>query len=120
MRFELLDSLSPTIPEALIGQFDVVHLRMWAFIIRDNDPSALIRHASRLLSMFMLLRIQANKKKKNKEENHAGKKIHKEANTLTRKGEQSQVAISNGPIQTSPLGAFEQLVRVRKQKHWKN
>ncbi|RAH67562.1 class I SAM-dependent methyltransferase [Aspergillus aculeatinus CBS 121060] len=49
VRFELLDSLSPTIPEALIGQFDVVHLRMWAFIIRDNDPSALIRHASRLL-----------------------------------------------------------------------
>ncbi|PYI33849.1 S-adenosyl-L-methionine-dependent methyltransferase [Aspergillus indologenus CBS 114.80] len=49
VRFELLDSLSPTIPEALIGQFDVVHLRMWAFIIRDNDPSALIRHAARLL-----------------------------------------------------------------------
>ncbi|GKZ33777.1 hypothetical protein AbraIFM66950_003813 [Aspergillus brasiliensis] len=49
VSFGQLDSLSPEIPESLVGQFDVVHLRMWAFIIRDNDPSALVRHASRLL-----------------------------------------------------------------------
>ncbi|GKZ24956.1 hypothetical protein AbraIFM66951_011814 [Aspergillus brasiliensis] len=49
VSFGQLDSLSPEIPESLVGQFDVVHLRMWAFIIRDNGPSALIRHASRLL-----------------------------------------------------------------------
>ncbi|OJJ66202.1 hypothetical protein ASPBRDRAFT_49098 [Aspergillus brasiliensis CBS 101740] len=49
VSFGQLDSLSPEIPESLVGKFDVVHLRMWAFIIRDNDPSALIRHASRLL-----------------------------------------------------------------------
>ncbi|RAH70365.1 class I SAM-dependent methyltransferase [Aspergillus aculeatinus CBS 121060] len=53
VRFDHLDSLSETIPEELIGHFDVVHLRMWAFVIRDNDPSALIRHAERLLRGYL-------------------------------------------------------------------
>ncbi|PWY64968.1 hypothetical protein BO94DRAFT_591471 [Aspergillus sclerotioniger CBS 115572] len=48
VSFDQLDSMSD-VPSSLIGQFDVVHLRMWAFIIRDNDPSPLIRHAAKLL-----------------------------------------------------------------------
>lgn len=49
VEFDHLDSLS-VVPESLIGQFDVVHLRMWAFIIRDNDPSPLIQNVAKMLS----------------------------------------------------------------------
>ncbi|KAL3467937.1 hypothetical protein BJX64DRAFT_80527 [Aspergillus heterothallicus] len=46
--FEILDCLGD-IPAELQGQFDVVHLRMWALIIRENDPSVLIRNAVKML-----------------------------------------------------------------------
>lgn len=49
VKFDHLDSLGD-VPESLVGQFDVVHLRMWAFIIRDNDPSPLIRNVTKMLS----------------------------------------------------------------------
>ncbi|PYH88793.1 hypothetical protein BO71DRAFT_488489 [Aspergillus ellipticus CBS 707.79] len=48
VSFDLLDSLSE-VPPSLVGQLDVVHLRMWAFIIRNNDPGPLIRNAAKLL-----------------------------------------------------------------------
>ncbi|KAJ5736649.1 uncharacterized protein N7483_001774 [Penicillium malachiteum] len=48
VTFNHLDFLGD-IPSSLVGQFDVVHLRTWAFIIRDNDPSYLIQNASKLL-----------------------------------------------------------------------
>ncbi|KAJ5913046.1 hypothetical protein N7504_001929, partial [Penicillium tannophilum] len=48
VKFDHLDSLGD-IPESLVGQFDVVHLRMWAFIIRDNDPSPLIQNVAKML-----------------------------------------------------------------------
>ncbi|OKL62320.1 hypothetical protein UA08_02511 [Talaromyces atroroseus] len=50
ITFDKLDSLSDP-PSSLVGKFDVVHLRMWAFVIRDNDPSPLIRHAAKLLKL---------------------------------------------------------------------
>lgn len=36
---------------SLVGQYDVVHLRMWAPNIRANDTSALIQHVRSLLSI---------------------------------------------------------------------
>ncbi|KAJ5092739.1 hypothetical protein N7456_008600 [Penicillium angulare] len=48
VTFDHLDFLSE-IPSSLVGQFDVVHLRTWAFIIRDNDPSHLIHNAAKML-----------------------------------------------------------------------
>ncbi|OGM45327.1 hypothetical protein ABOM_005619, partial [Aspergillus bombycis] len=48
LKFEKLDSLGAPSP-SLVCQFDVVHLRMWAFNIRDNDPGQLIRNAAKLL-----------------------------------------------------------------------
>ena len=54
VTFDSLDFLGE-IPSSMVGQFDVVHLRTWAFIIRDNDPSRLIQNASKLLSGFLFL-----------------------------------------------------------------
>ncbi|RDW59313.1 class I SAM-dependent methyltransferase [Aspergillus mulundensis] len=48
VSFSALDCLGEVL-EALVGQFDVVHLRMWALVIRDNDTSTLIRSAAKLL-----------------------------------------------------------------------
>lgn len=56
VTFDSLDFLGE-IPSSMVGQFDVVHLRTWAFIIRDNDPSCLIQNASKLLSGFFFLRV---------------------------------------------------------------
>ncbi|KAJ6032171.1 hypothetical protein N7540_002903 [Penicillium herquei] len=48
VTFDLLN-LFQDIPTSLVGQFDVVHIRLWAFIIRDNDPSLLIQNAAKML-----------------------------------------------------------------------
>ncbi|KAL5359074.1 hypothetical protein BJX96DRAFT_183536 [Aspergillus floccosus] len=44
----LLDSLSDP-PESFRAQYDVVHLRLWACILRGNDILSLIHHAKSLL-----------------------------------------------------------------------
>lgn len=46
----VLNSLAKP-PPSLAGQFDVVHLRMWASNLRGKDTSILISHAKSLLSM---------------------------------------------------------------------
>ncbi|KAJ5946143.1 hypothetical protein N7454_002982 [Penicillium verhagenii] len=46
--FDVLDFLGE-LPSSLVGQCDVVHLRAWAFIIRDNGPSRLIQNAAKML-----------------------------------------------------------------------
>ncbi|KAL2862418.1 class I SAM-dependent methyltransferase [Aspergillus lucknowensis] len=48
VSLEILNCLGE-IPDNLVAQFDVVHLRMWAFVIRGNDPSTLIRNAVKML-----------------------------------------------------------------------
>lgn len=40
------------VPAEYAGKFDVVHLRFWVAIIRENNVEPLIRHAMQLLSMF--------------------------------------------------------------------
>ncbi|PYH42145.1 uncharacterized protein BP01DRAFT_418236 [Aspergillus saccharolyticus JOP 1030-1] len=44
----LLDCLLEP-PISIHGQYDVVHLRMWASNIRENDTAALMRHVQKLL-----------------------------------------------------------------------
>ncbi|KAJ5471346.1 hypothetical protein N7530_008703 [Penicillium desertorum] len=44
----LLDSLADP-PSPLYGQYDVVHLRMWASNLRESDTSSLARHVKHLL-----------------------------------------------------------------------
>ncbi|KUJ22215.1 uncharacterized protein LY89DRAFT_576533, partial [Mollisia scopiformis] len=44
----LLDSLSDP-PSELVGQYDVVHLRMWASNLRENNTTPLIQHMKKLL-----------------------------------------------------------------------
>ncbi|KAF2762993.1 hypothetical protein EJ05DRAFT_506638 [Pseudovirgaria hyperparasitica] len=36
-------------PAELIGQFDIVHIRLFVIVVRDNDPCTMIRNAVRLL-----------------------------------------------------------------------
>jgi hypothetical protein len=49
VKLGLLDSLTDP-PGALVGQYDVVHLRMWASNFQGNDTTPLIRHVKQLLS----------------------------------------------------------------------
>jgi len=37
------------VPTHLIEQYDVVHLRFWCCVVKNNDPAPLIQHAARLL-----------------------------------------------------------------------
>ncbi len=37
-------------PEEHLHQFDVVHLRLLVTLVHDNDASAIVRHAKKLLS----------------------------------------------------------------------
>ncbi|KAF9884862.1 hypothetical protein FE257_001205 [Aspergillus nanangensis] len=48
VHLDILDSLTEA-PGRLVGQYDVVHIRLWTSVIRGNDPGPLIRHASSLL-----------------------------------------------------------------------
>ncbi|KAJ5649244.1 uncharacterized protein N7484_002967 [Penicillium longicatenatum] len=48
VKLSLLDSLSDP-PASLEGQYDAVHLRMWASNLRDGDISGIINHAKKLL-----------------------------------------------------------------------
>lgn len=44
-----LDALGE-IPEHLVGVYDIVHLRLFQVVVKDNDPGPLLRNMLRLLS----------------------------------------------------------------------
>ncbi|KAL2820930.1 S-adenosyl-L-methionine-dependent methyltransferase [Aspergillus cavernicola] len=46
--FNKLDAFGE-VPDHLVEQYDVVHLRMWCCIVKNNDTARLIGHAIRLL-----------------------------------------------------------------------
>ncbi|CAG8107765.1 unnamed protein product [Penicillium nalgiovense] len=48
ITFNKLDAFGD-VPDHLANKYDVVHLRLWSGIVRNNDPSRLIRHAAGLL-----------------------------------------------------------------------
>ena len=51
-----LDVLSP-VPEELVGRYDVVHVRLFLCVVRDNDPSVIISNLARLLSQYFFCHI---------------------------------------------------------------
>ncbi|KAG2421785.1 hypothetical protein HFD88_005761 [Aspergillus terreus] len=48
VRFDIMDSFVDP-PASRIGQYDVVHLRMWASNFRDKDLAPILRHVMKLL-----------------------------------------------------------------------
>ncbi|MCJ1442628.1 MAG: hypothetical protein MMC23_003125 [Stictis urceolatum] len=49
-RFVAADALDPAgPPEELVGAFDIVHMRLFIAIIKDNDPSDLLNFCNKLL-----------------------------------------------------------------------
>ena len=40
-----------TVPEHLVGQYDVVHLRTFAVVVKNNDPNGLLQNLLKMLSM---------------------------------------------------------------------
>lgn len=49
VKLALLDAFKD-VPPTLVGQYDVVHVRMWASNIRDGNTGPLISHLQQLLS----------------------------------------------------------------------
>lgn len=49
IKLEVLDNLQPEPPKELHGTFDIVHLRLWLGGVPDGDPTALLKHATKLL-----------------------------------------------------------------------
>lgn len=54
MSLSVMDAFAE-VPEKHRGKYDVVHMRLWCAVVQGGDPSALIRHATQLLSMYILL-----------------------------------------------------------------
>ncbi|KAJ5383074.1 hypothetical protein N7517_000985 [Penicillium concentricum] len=48
VTFNRLDAFGD-VPDHLANKYDVVHMRYWCSIVRNNDPAQLIRHAAGLL-----------------------------------------------------------------------
>jgi hydrogenase maturation factor len=42
-----------SVPDDLVGQFDVVHVRLVTLVIKDDDAAPLIANLHRLLSAFV-------------------------------------------------------------------
>jgi hypothetical protein len=57
MSFHIFDALANrgSLPAHMVGQYDIVHVRLWACVIRDNDPHQLIENAKTLFSIFLRL-----------------------------------------------------------------
>lgn len=49
VTFETLDIFQP-IPQHLLGQYDVVNVRLFAFVVKNNDPSAIVQKLASMLS----------------------------------------------------------------------
>ena len=53
VRLEQLDIFQP-IPKTLLGQYDIVHVRLFMLVIRNDDPGPVLENLVRLLSMYPL------------------------------------------------------------------
>ncbi|QMW30366.1 hypothetical protein G4B84_005701 [Aspergillus flavus NRRL3357] len=54
LRFGIMDSFVDP-PASLVGQYDVVHLRMWTSNFRNRDSGVIIHHVRELLSELRLI-----------------------------------------------------------------
>ena len=50
VKMHTLDILSE-IPQHLVGVYDIVQLRLFQVVVRDNDPVPLLKNSLKLLSM---------------------------------------------------------------------
>ncbi|KAL5091544.1 hypothetical protein Trisim1_002762 [Trichoderma cf. simile WF8] len=48
VTLSIMDAFSQ-VPRELVGKYDVVHMRLWSCIVRNNETSPLIHHATQLL-----------------------------------------------------------------------
>lgn len=44
-----VDAIAEDLPEELVGKYDVVHIRMFIAVVRNNDPSPILRNALKML-----------------------------------------------------------------------
>lgn len=51
VTLSIMDAFSQ-VPKELVGKYDVVHMRLWSCIVRNNETNRLIHHATQLLSEF--------------------------------------------------------------------
>ncbi len=49
ISLETLDAFNEELPEAMVGKYDVVHVRVFTAVVKNNDPSPLIRNALKML-----------------------------------------------------------------------
>ena len=47
-----LDAFSDTLPEEFVGKYDVVHIAIFATIVKDNNPEPLLKNLLRMLSKY--------------------------------------------------------------------
>ena len=49
VKLGILDAFTKNIPQEHVGQYDVVHVRVFAVVVKNNDPEPLIRNAYKML-----------------------------------------------------------------------
>ncbi|KAF2787074.1 UMTA methyltransferase family protein-like protein [Melanomma pulvis-pyrius CBS 109.77] len=49
VKLGILDAFADNIPEEHVGQYDVVHVRVFTAVVKNNDPKPLIRNAYKML-----------------------------------------------------------------------
>ena len=59
MTLQQLDAFAP-IPDHLIGRYDVVHLRLFCTIVREDDAAPLVANLTKMLSKQNTLPLNIN------------------------------------------------------------
>lgn len=49
VKFEVLDAFTPSLPDELVGKFDVVHIRVFTAVVKGANPGPLIDNAYKML-----------------------------------------------------------------------
>ena len=50
VQVHTLDAFSDTLPTELVGKYDVVHIAIFATIVKNNDPGSILRNLHKMLS----------------------------------------------------------------------
>lgn len=50
VTFEQMDA-TEVLPDKVIGKYDVVYVRLFVFVVRNNDPQSILANLARMLSM---------------------------------------------------------------------
>jgi SAM-dependent methyltransferase len=49
MTLDVMDSFTTDLPDSLVGKFDVVHVRAFTAVVKNNDPAPVIANAIKML-----------------------------------------------------------------------